>query len=150
MTQPVVFFIDSSLGGLILKQALQQEGEQVALHDEHFPQGTLDVDWLPDVALRGWLILSADQRIRYNEIEWLAVLNSGAKVFVLVSGNLTGEQQAQAFVQVLKKMKNTATREPKGFIALVYRNGRLILPKRNRDSRKGNPAQKDGSASISP
>ncbi|MBW4511803.1 MAG: hypothetical protein KME64_35665 [Scytonematopsis contorta HA4267-MV1] len=58
-----IFFIDRSLGKHHVANALRGNGEVVEIHDEHFSQSEQDVTWLPDVASRGWIILTADQNI---------------------------------------------------------------------------------------
>src|SRR5688572_3484619 len=44
--EPLVFFIDRSLGRKKVPEALRAAGVEIRVHDELFPQGTLDVDWL--------------------------------------------------------------------------------------------------------
>lgn len=59
--EPIVFYIDRCLGRK-LGQTLQEQGLTIALHDDHFTQNALDVDWLPEVGQRGWVVLTKDAR----------------------------------------------------------------------------------------
>ena len=47
-----------------MPEALRAAGAQVEIHDDNFPQGALDVEWLPEVGRRGWVLLPKDREIR--------------------------------------------------------------------------------------
>jgi hypothetical protein len=63
------FFVDRSLGGKILADALKAAGERIEIHDDHFPKDATDELWLAKVCAKGWVILSKDDRIRRNPVE---------------------------------------------------------------------------------
>ena len=44
-----------------------------------FGTGTQDVDWLPHVGARGWILITKDQNIRKREIELRAPKQSGVR-----------------------------------------------------------------------
>lgn len=46
-------------------------------------QATLDVDWIPEAARRGWLIVTRDFSIAQNPNEIAAVRENGAKMVAL-------------------------------------------------------------------
>lgn len=46
-----------------------------------------DVDWLPYVADKGWLIVTRDANIRENRAEIAAVIENGAKLVALASSD---------------------------------------------------------------
>lgn len=48
---------------------------------------TVDTDWLPVVAARGWLVISRDHNIRENIAERRAVREHGAKMVALAGGD---------------------------------------------------------------
>jgi predicted nuclease of predicted toxin-antitoxin system len=141
--EEIVFFIDECLGGKLLSEIFIEAGEKVELHRDHFEQGTKDEVWLSLVAANNWVILTADQHIRTNNLERQAVEESGARLFVLVSGNLTGEQQARIFENALSRIKHCIHNTAKPFIATVYKNGKVTLlmgnsKKRQRRAQKRN------------
>jgi predicted nuclease of predicted toxin-antitoxin system len=121
----IVFFVDRSLGRNYVTNALRDAGEIVEAHDDHFPQAAPDTVWLSDVAQKGWIILTADQRIAHRRLEKLAVEQSQAKVFILVSGNLSGLEMAEVFVKAVASMKKFASSSPAPFLAKVYKDGRV-------------------------
>lgn len=118
----IVFFIDRSLGKTHVVNALRNIGELVEIHDDHFNQATADTDWLPIVASKGWVILTADKKIAHRRLEHMAVQESGARMFVLVSGNLSGMEMAEIFVQAVPVMKRFIAKTPAPFMAKVHKN----------------------------
>lgn len=50
--------------------------------------------------------MTADKKIAHRRLEMMAVQNSGACMFVLVSGNLSGSQMAEIFAQAVPSMKS--------------------------------------------
>ena len=97
------------------------------VHKNHFADDEHDEKWLPEVAQRGWLILTRDKRIRYRPIEKQAMIASGAKAFVLVSPNLRGQEMADVVVRQLRKIARIARNTNPPFIAAVSRTGVRML-----------------------
>ncbi len=122
-----IFFVDRSLGKKAVADALRNAGEQVEVHDDLFPQNAEDTAWLPIVAQKGWIIVTNDSKIGNRQLELLAVRNSKAKVFVLVSGQIKGEDMAKIFVEALEPMKKLVAQQPGPFIAKVYKNGTVRI-----------------------
>jgi hypothetical protein len=89
----IVFFVDRSLGRNHVPNALKDAGEiveastplsfnpersrRVEVHNDRFPQAAPDTVWLPEVARKGWIILTADQKIAHRRLEKLAVFLVG-------------------------------------------------------------------------
>ncbi len=121
----IIFFIDRSLGKTHVVNALIDIGELVEIHDNHFNQATPDTDWLPVVASKGWIILTADKKIAHRRLEMMAVQNSGACMFVLVSGNLSGSEMAEIFAQAVPSMKRFFNKTAAPFIAKVHKDGKV-------------------------
>ena len=124
-SEQIVFFIDRALGKNHIPNALRNVGETVEIHDDHFNQDAFDTDWLPIVASRGWVVLTADRKIAYRHLERLAVEQSKARLFVLVSGNMTGPDMAIVFVKAINSIKRFVSQKPGSFIAKVYKDGRV-------------------------
>jgi PIN domain-containing protein len=88
-----------------------------------FPQDARDLDWLPEVGKLGWTVLTKDSHIKHRLVERTALLESGVRAFVLVSGNLTGPEMAKIFVTALPKMTRFAAKHLPPFIAKIHRDG---------------------------
>jgi hypothetical protein len=125
--EPLVFFLDRSLGRYTVAEALRQTNVPVEIHDEHFPQAATDVEWLHEVGRRGWIVLTRDTRIRYRSLERAALMQAGVRAFVLVAGNLSGPEMATAFVTALPAIRRFVARYQPPFIARVTRRGTVSL-----------------------
>ncbi len=87
-----------------------------------FAPDTEDTAWLSALAGRGWAVLTADQRIRYNSIEREALLAARLHTFVLTSASLTGEEAGEIFVSALRQIARLCrTHAGRAFIARVSR-----------------------------
>lgn len=120
-----IFFIDRCLGKHPIQEFLRDMGVRVEIHDDHFPQNTLDQDWLPIIGERGWIILTKDARIARNTLERQAVARANLRMFTLASKNLSGEETASAFREALPLMLKFIAENPAPFIAKVYKNGKV-------------------------
>jgi hypothetical protein len=118
------FFADRNLGVNVFPAILRAEGITVHLHQDHFAQNAADVDWMPEVAARGWPIISPDIRISRDRLEVEAIMTSGAAVFCLAGGHLTGEEKARNFLRCLPQITSVLERTPRPFIAKVYQPNR--------------------------
>jgi predicted nuclease of predicted toxin-antitoxin system len=125
--EPLVFFLDRSLGKRIIAEALELAGADVRIHDDFFPQDARDEDWLPQVGENGWCVLTKDSHIKHRLVERTALMVSGVRAFVLVAGNLTGPEMAAIFVKALPRMSRFATKHSPPFIAKIHRDGSVEM-----------------------
>lgn len=123
----ITFFIDRCLGSKSIVTELRNFGIAVEIHDDHFPKDAQDIDWLPEVGKRQWVILTKDARIGKNQLERIAVTTAGIKMFTLASQNLTGKDMADIFLKSITKMQEFVRQHPAPFIAKVYRDGRVEM-----------------------
>jgi predicted nuclease of predicted toxin-antitoxin system len=120
------FFIDWCLGKSVAN-ALSKAGAQVEQHSDHFAPEAPDVEWLPVVTEQDWVVLTKDENIGREPREVEAIARAGARVFILVSGNLTRQQMADLFVEVLPKLEKFNQGNQPPFIAKIYKDGRVEL-----------------------
>ena len=99
----MIYFVDRSLGRKKVPEALRRAGATVEVHDDHFPQSTPDQIWLTEVGRRGWVVLTADKRIRYRTLERDALIAAGVQAFVLTS--IPGPDMGDIFTSALAKME---------------------------------------------
>ena len=123
ISKGTVFFIDRCLGRNQLAESLRKWGVTVEVHDDHFSKAAQDVDWLPEVGKRGWIVLTKDSNIGKRSLERMAVTNATIKMFVLASQNLSSVDTIDAFANALNKILDFAKDHPAPFIAKVYRDG---------------------------
>lgn len=86
---------------------------------------TLDRDWIPEVARRGWLIVTRDRRIRDHRAEIDAVREYGAKMVTLASDEAQGTwNQLEVLLCQWRTIDERVIDEPGPF---VYRASRTAL-----------------------
>lgn len=116
----------------MVADALRAEGLNVVLHDEVFPQGTPDEQWLPALGRRGWVLLTKDDRIRSTTGQRDILLAAGVRAFILSGANLPGPAMAEAFRTAARRMQRVTLGERGPFIARVTPSGEVRLLVRGR------------------
>ncbi len=129
----ITFFIDRCLGNKLIVETLRTAGVNVEIHDDHFGKNTQDVDWIPEIGKRGWIILTKDARIGKNQMERLAIADAGVRMFVLVSQNLSGADMANIFLKAIPEMEKFSLKNIAPFIAKVDRDSKVKVWKDNID-----------------
>jgi hypothetical protein len=107
-------------------------GVRFERHLSHFSRGTLDENWLPIVGKNEWVLLTADKRIRYNLLEKRALEKNRVREFVFASGNMSGQEMAEALEQGIRKIIKMCSSIDPPFVAAITRSGEVHLrwPKR--------------------
>jgi predicted nuclease of predicted toxin-antitoxin system len=118
-----VFFVDRSLGGKLVAEALHAAGANVVVHDEVFEQNAKDVEWLAEAGRRGWIVLTKDAAIRRNPHERAMFHAAQVRVFTLARRNLIGAEMATLFVKALTGMSKRAANTPAPFVFSISRGG---------------------------
>jgi predicted nuclease of predicted toxin-antitoxin system len=121
--ETIVFFLDRSLGTHIVAGFLRGAGAIVEVHADHFQSDAPDEDWLTEAGKRGWVVLTQDKRIRFREVEQVALHNAGVKAFIVTASRITGPEVGALLVKRLNDLVRMieVTRGP--FIALISREG---------------------------
>jgi hypothetical protein len=127
LPEPFVFFVDRSLGGRVVAQALREAREEVRVHDDLFKQDTDDEVWLADVGERGWAVLTKDVLIRRDSLQRRVLLAANVAAFVFARGDVSGSVMAGAFAAALPRMKKALRRFELPFIASVTVGGEVTL-----------------------
>ncbi|MGH7737441.1 MAG: hypothetical protein ACREMP_06195 [Candidatus Tyrphobacter sp.] len=125
--KPHVYFVDRSLGGKVVPEALRRLGLNVEVHDDHFAQNETDRAWLAAVARKGWIILSKDSAIRRRLVERQEIINAGASAFFLIRGNLTGLQMAEAFNKAIPAIRKILDRTSGPVLGVIRSDGSIGL-----------------------
>jgi len=96
-------------------------------HGGHFPPGTEDTVWLPFVGKHGWVLLTKDKKIRFNELEKSAIRRNRVREFYFASGNYSGAEMADMLVAALRDMARFCRRYDPPFIASISKAGNVGL-----------------------
>ena len=135
MSEPreLVFFSDRDLG-YQFPTLLIAAGVRIERHDDHFKPDTPDEEWIGEIGRRRWVAVTRDARIRYSPLALSVLMQSAARLFVLV-GKLTTTQAVDTFLKFRPQIVATAFEEEGAFIAKIRRDG-VHMWHRERDWRR--------------
>ena len=123
-----VLYLDENLcNSRAIQDTLSKLGIHFERHLAHFDRGTLDETWLPLVGSNGWVLLTADKRIRYNFLEKHALKLHAVREFVFTSGNMSGQDMAAALELAIPKMRRLSHKREPPFVASITRSGEVHL-----------------------
>lgn len=108
----LTFFLDHQIGRYQVAEALRAAGARVEVHLDHFAGAMPDVEWIPEVARRDWVLITKDQNIRRNPIERVAYEAAKLRGFVVTGKDMSGTELGALLVQSLSGMvRRTAGRK---------------------------------------
>lgn len=96
-------------------------------HLTHFARGVRDEEWLPLVGKNGWVLLTTDKQLRYNLLERRALQRNAVREFVFASGNMSGQEMADALELAIPKMRKLCRKLRPPFVAAITRGGEVHL-----------------------
>jgi hypothetical protein len=123
-----VLFLDENLCNCKpILTSLDQAGVKYERHLDHWKAGTPDNEWIPVVGEKGWILLTRDQNIRYNELELKQIVAAKVKEFVVLGGNLNRDELAELITAALPAMKKLCKKQKPPFIVSISKLGKLGL-----------------------
>ena len=122
----LTFFLDESLDSDSVARALREAGTTVERLTSHFPKGTPDEKWLAEADSKRWVVLSRDKRIRYRQLERLALHEASVRAFLFTGGNVTIKDTCVILASALKRMSKIAHADPGPFIYHIPRSGKPV------------------------
>jgi hypothetical protein len=128
LPEEFVLYLDENLQNCKpILDALTQQGVKHERHGSHLPAGTEDTIWLPFVGQKGWVLVTKDKKIRYNELEKGAVLQNRVREFYFSSGNYSGAEMAAVLIAALPKMIRIFRKDVPPFIASITKSGNVDI-----------------------
>jgi hypothetical protein len=121
---PPEFFLDRSLGRIIVARALRDLGHIVHAMSDVYPERherVADTEWIADADAADWVALTKDERILRRPDEQQALVNSTLRVFALANQQLTGDQMAAYFSHNINRIVQRS-RKPGPFVDVIYKN----------------------------
>lgn len=111
-------------------------GVEAEAHLDHFAHSTHDDVWLADIGHRGWIVITNDKRIRFNESERRALTEHSVGCFVLTSGNRTKWETMRALAKGWDRIQQIAATVHRPFIYSLHVDG-TVAPLHPRPTTKG-------------
>lgn len=107
-----------------MAEAIRAAGHEAELLGDNFRVDAPDVDWLPVVGQRGWVLLTRDREVARNPLELAAIRNSGVRAFVLTAANdLKATDLIELVRKHLKRIAGRARGNAGPFISKVTQAG---------------------------
>ena len=121
---PPEFFVDRSLGAVVVAERLREEGVTVHVMLDEYPDlDTLaDETWIAEQTALGRVLLTKDDNIRREQGPKDAVTRFDARMFCITNGNLTGAEMADRFASHLERILEICE-QPGPFVYGVYAEG---------------------------
>jgi len=79
------------------------------------------------VGRSGWLLVTKDKRMRFNELEKAAILRYRVREFYFTSGNYSGAGMALMLITALLDMAKLCRKHGAPFIASIAKSGNVSL-----------------------
>ncbi len=117
-------FFDRTCGTSI-PHALKLLGIDAEAHQDHFHPNTPDDVWLEEVGRRGWIVVTYDNRIRFNLAEREALISHGVGCFMLTSGNRKKWEQMRILAKAWDRIQAVIATTPRPFIQIVHPDGSI-------------------------
>ena len=122
-------FIDRDTWSHVLDAALRAAGIPFVAHRDVFRPDTPDTEWIAQVGLRGWVVVTRDQNIRRRPNELRAVRSASLHLFALTSGNLSAAETASVIISAWRSIQHHAAHTPAPALFSVSRRGDVRLMK---------------------
>jgi PIN like domain len=94
---------------------LRAAGLELTTMAEHYgearSQRVADTEWIKLTAERGWIGFHKDAQIRRNEVERIAVIDSGARMFCVPRADLSAADLAARFTSNIRAIAAAAAAE---------------------------------------
>jgi PIN like domain len=103
---------------------LKAKDARVERHRDYYKDDEDDPIWLPEIASKEWVIISQNQ---FNELERQAIRNANGRAFLIVHGDMRGEDEAAMVAAALPKMLRILKATPPPFIARIYSPKKILL-----------------------
>jgi hypothetical protein len=119
----LTFFLDHQIGRYQVAHALREAGANVEVHLDHFAGDMADIDWIPKVAAKNWVLITKDQNIRRNPLEVVTYRASGLRGFVATGKDMNAQELGDLLVQCLPGMVRRASGRPGPLLFTISRGG---------------------------
>ncbi len=133
-------YLDENLQRCVpILSVLRSHGITVHQHFKYFDNpGTEDSTWLPLVGNKQWILLTTDTRLRFNEVERVAIIRYRVRVFEFSRNTKGSTVMAQALEAGLHKIINLSRNIRPPFVCTISPNGdsRLLWKPKRGETRK--------------
>jgi len=120
----MTFFFDNNLSPKLVN-GLKAFGENVTHLRVHFSGATQDSVWLPKIGKKGWVLITADKKIRRKPHERQALKDNRVGAFVFSVTGLDHCEWIRLTVRRWSEIKNFASKTTPPYIYRVPSRGKI-------------------------
>ncbi len=107
----------------MVAEALRGAGARVEVHIDHFAPAAPDLEWIPEVGRRGWVLITKDENIWRNRLERAAYREAELRGFILTGGDMSGPELAELLVSRLSGMVRRVANKRGPMLFTISRGG---------------------------
>ena len=119
----LTIFLDYQIGRYVVADALRAAGAVVEVHIDNFAPAAPDLEWIPEVGKRGWVLITRDANIRRNPLERSSYEDARLRGFVVTGKDFGGRELAELLVRSLSGMVKRAAGRPGPLLFAISRGG---------------------------
>jgi hypothetical protein len=119
------FFVDNNLS-VQLARGMAGFGEDVTHLKDHYSPDAADTDWLPQIGRDEWILLTRDDRVRFNPAELAALKQHRVGAFFLGGKGRSRWDIIQQVVRNWMRMNELADKTSRPFAFRVPPQGTKI------------------------
>jgi hypothetical protein len=119
----LTFFLDHQIGRYQVAEFLRSVGAKVEVHLDHFPGDMADVEWIPAVAAREWVLITKDKNIRRNPLELATYKASKLRGFVSTGKDMNAQELGGLLARCLPGMIRRVAGRPGPLLFTISRGG---------------------------
>lgn len=125
----LVYYLDANLDGLELVGSLRRAGMHCEPHRDHFAPDAADEAWIPEVASRGWVIVTRDFAIQRRATERAAWTAANAIVVMLRGEKLSAQDMSKMLLAAHAngRLDNFITKRVPPMIVYLKPDGQLHI-----------------------
>jgi predicted nuclease of predicted toxin-antitoxin system len=116
------FFFDNNVSKKIV-EGLKAFGEEVVHLQEKFPEDSADIEWLQYVGEKGLVLITRDERVRWNPAEIAAIKKFKVATFFLGGRNLDRCRLIQQVIRNWSRIKEYSRKNQPPFAIRIPPTG---------------------------
>ncbi len=116
------FFFDNNISKKIV-EGLKAFGEEVVHLQEKFPEDSPDVEWLRYIGEQGFVLITKDEKVRWNPAELATIKKFKVGTFFLGGKNLDRCKQVQQVIRNWPRIKELSGKTRPPFVYRIPQSG---------------------------
>jgi hypothetical protein len=92
---------------------------------DEFLRGAADADWLPEIGIRQWVLVSSDRRQSRKPEELSVLKRAKVRAFYFSTATLSADEQVEAFTKALPQIIRAIRKQQPPFVKIIRPGGKV-------------------------